>query len=152
MIHAATLEKRAVERAAADRVLRKAELTTEHTIESIARGALYDPRAFFDKDGNLRPIKDLSEAEAWAIAGFDVCTRNVASGDGHQDTVVKVRFIDRARYVELAAKWLGMLVERVELSASSALLERLDRGRQRLAVTDTCRPADIEVAAVGPTE
>jgi hypothetical protein len=114
-----------------EQVLKHQALTISSTIESIRRGQQYDPRALFDAQGNLRPIHELSEAEAWAIAGFDVVRRNVDGADGHSDTVVKVRLVDRGKYVELAAKHQGMLTEKVELSGDDALIQALYAGRAR---------------------
>jgi hypothetical protein len=112
-------------------LLKHAELSIASTAEAIRRGQQYDPRALFDAQGNLRPITELSEAEAWAIAGFDVVRRNLEGGDGHTDTVVKVRLVDRGKYVELAAKHQGMLTEKVELSGDDALIQALYAGRAR---------------------
>jgi hypothetical protein len=85
----------------------------------------------FDHQGNLKPLHELTEAEAFAIAGFDVVRRNLEGGDGHTDTIVKVRLVDRGKYVELAAKHQGMLTEKVELSGDDALIQALYAGRAR---------------------
>ena len=95
------------------RVLADEALTVETTVEAIRRGALYDVRAYFDEAGNLKPIKDLTEAEAAAIAGFEVLVKNAAAGDGHQDIVHKIRLVNRDKYLDLAAKYQGMFIERV---------------------------------------
>jgi hypothetical protein len=60
-----------------------------------------------------------------------VVRRNVDGADGHSDTVVKVRLVDRGKYVELAAKHQGMLTEKVELSGDDALIQALYAGRAR---------------------
>lgn len=104
-----------------ERLLRDHELTAESTVEAIRRGALYDIRKFFDKKGNLRPLRELSEAEAWAIAGFEIVIKNVTAGDGKQDTVAKIKLMDRAKYVEMAAKHFGFLIEKVEHSGGIVL-------------------------------
>lgn len=80
------------------------------------RGQQYDARCLFTDDGKLKPITELTEEEAWCIAGFEIVIKNAAAGDGHTDTVHKVKLIDRGRYVELAAKHQGMLTEKVEHS------------------------------------
>lgn len=98
------------------RVLRDQELSAETTVEAIRRGQQYDARALFTADGKLKPITELTEEEAWCIAGFEIVIKNAAAGDGHTDTVHKVKLIDRGRYVELAAKHQGMLTEKVEHS------------------------------------
>jgi hypothetical protein len=120
----ATLAKR-------EMLLKHAALSVESTAEAIRRGQQYDPRALFRPDGTLKPITELSEAEAWAIAGFDIVRRNLEGGDGHTDTIVKIRLVDRGKYVELAAKHQGMLTEKVEISGDDALIQALYAGRAR---------------------
>lgn len=120
-------------RAIKERLLRNEELTVASTVEAIRRGQQYDARQLFDSAGNLRPIQELSEIEAWCIAGFEVVIKNAAAGDGHTDTIHKVKLIDRGRYVELAAKHQGMLTDKLEVSAADDLIAALLEGRKRAA-------------------
>jgi hypothetical protein len=115
------------------KLLRDADLTAESTAESIRRGALFDPRSLVDADGNYKRLSDLTEQEAWCIAGFELVTKNAAAGDGHTDKVWKIKLVDRAKYVELAARHLGMLTDKVELQGElvTALTDRLTRARKR---------------------
>ena len=98
------------------RLLRDEQLTVESTVEAIRRGQQYDIRQLLDKHGNFRPLHELTEEEAWCIAGAEIIVKNAEAGDGHTDKVLKVKFIDRRGYVELAAKHQGMLTEKVEHS------------------------------------
>ena len=98
------------------RLLRDEELTVESTVEAMRRGQQYDIRQLLDKQGNFKPIQQLTEEEAWCIAGAEVIIKNAKAGDGITDTVLKLKFIDRRGYVELAAKHQGMLTEKVEHS------------------------------------
>lgn len=118
-------------RAIKERLLKDEALSVESTVEAIRRGQQYDPRALFDDTGALRPIHTLSEDEAFAIAGFDVVRRNLDGGDGHSDTIVKIKLVDRGRYVELAAKHQGMLTEKLEVSGEVDLVQRLASARNR---------------------
>ena len=77
---------------------------------------LFDLRALFTPEGNFRPIHELTESEAAMIAGVDVVKRNITAGDGQTDLVLKVRLVDRAKYVEMAAKHHGLLTEKIEHS------------------------------------
>jgi hypothetical protein len=43
-----------------------------------------------------------------------------------------VRLTDRARYVELAAKHFKLLTDKLEVTASVDLVERLQRARRRI--------------------
>ena len=60
-------------------------------------------------DGNLQPITNWTEEMAAAVASIEVVRRNVAGGDGHSDTVVKIRFWSKLKALELLCKHLGLL-------------------------------------------
>lgn len=123
------------------RLLAKAELTAASTLEAIRRQVDGDVRHLFDEHGNLRPIASLSAEDAALIAGFEVIVKNAAAGDGHTDTVHKVKLKDQSRYVEMAAKHFSLLTEKVELHVTVELLSRLDIGRQRNAeLSPSCPP------------
>lgn len=83
------------------------------TIEAIRRQVAGDIRALFTPEGNLRRIVDLTAEEASMIAGVEVVIKNAAAGDGHTDTVHKIKLKDASRYVEMAAKHFGLLAEHV---------------------------------------
>ncbi len=122
-------------RAVKERLLREEALSVESTVEAIRRGQNYDIRRLFTKDGNLKPLHELTEEEAWPIAGFEIIIKNAEAGDGHTDKVAKVKLADRRGYVELAAKHQGMLTERIEVVGLSERKERLRR-----ALTRTPKP------------
>lgn len=98
------------------RQLEAADLTAVTTLRAIQHQVVGDIRTLFDQAGNLRPIHSLSFAEAALIAGFEVVIKNAAAGDGHTDTVHKVKLKDQARFVEMAAKHFGLLVDKLEHS------------------------------------
>ena len=60
-------------------------------------------------------------------------SKNAAAGDGHTDTVLKIRLRDSSNYVEMAAKHFALLTDVVRVDVEQSLLDRLDRGRQRNA-------------------
>ena len=122
-------------RAIRARLLSDEELTVESTVEAIRRGQQYDIRWLLDEDGNFKPIHQLTEEEAWCIAGVEVVIKNAKAGDGHTDEVLKLKFVDRARYVELAAKHQGMLTDKVEITGDwDKLAARLAAARERVTV------------------
>ena len=125
-------------RAIKERLLRDKELSVESTVESIRRGQQYDARRLFTATGSLRPIHELSEEEAWCIAGFEVVIKNAAAGDGHTDTVHKVKLIDRGRYVELAARHQGMLHDKLDVSVTD-VGAKLDAARLAAAKRNSRR-------------
>lgn len=108
------------------------QLTAARTLEQIRRGSEWDIRKLFDDKGNLIPIHKLSAEEAMAIGGFEVVKRNLTAGDDSVDTILKVKLIDRSRYVEMAAKHHGLLIDKVEVTGEVALGEKIARARKRL--------------------
>ena len=62
--------------------------------------------------------------------------RNVDSGDGHTDDVIKVRLWDKPRTLEMLMRHLGLLQEKLNVSMPGleALLARLAAGRERVAL------------------
>ena len=124
------------------RILRDEELSVEATVEAIRRGQQYDIRRLLSDTGNFKPIHELTEEEAWCIAGCEVIIKNAEAGDGHTDTVLKLKFIDRGRYVELAAKHQGMLIEKREVNVTVNVVDALQAARKRFAQrTLTALPA-----------
>lgn len=109
------------------------KLTADVVLEEIFRGATFDIRKLFDKDGHYIPVHKLSEADARMITGIEFVMGNLDKGDGKLDRVVKVRLIDRARYVEMAAKYHGLLLERVKVEDDKPLRKKVALARQRLA-------------------
>lgn len=97
------------------RQLEKAELSAVMVLEAIRRQVVADVRRLFDAQGNLRPIAELSEEEAAMLAGFEIVTKSMTTGDKHQDRVAKVKLTDRSRYVDMAARHFKLLRDQVTI-------------------------------------
>jgi len=111
-----------------------AELDALATVEQIARGALYDPGVFFDDQGDLVPLRQLTEAQRQCIAGVEVVMKNAAAGDNKVDRVLKYKFVDRAKNVEMAAKLFGLLVTKIDATMNvQGVGQKLDAARLRAA-------------------
>ena len=116
-----------------DRVLVKVDLRVEDVLFAIQRHIRadhHDLGELFDTDGNLLDPKRLTPDVAMTIGGFDVVKRNLTSGDGKVDTVIKVRRADQSRYVEMGAKYFGILVDQLHVSGAADLAERVAAVRQ----------------------
>lgn len=98
---------------AAAKVLPEIELTAKDVLFAIARhvraDGYADVRELFDKKGNLKNIQGLSDNAAMRIGGLEVVKRNLTTGDGEVDTIIKVKLRDHSRYVEMAAKHFALL-------------------------------------------
>ena len=114
---------RARERAAA-RVFARHELTEERILEEARRLAFVDIRGFFDADGNIKPIHELTAEQGAALASMEVIIKNAEAGDGQVDRVHKFKVWDKLKALELLFKRFGMLTERVDVGGAIELTWR----------------------------
>ena len=80
----------------------KAELSIAMVLKEAMRLAFFDPRKLLDADGKLKPIKDLDDDTAAAIAAFEV----EEGKDGKIKSKYKV--VDKNPALERLFKHLGM--------------------------------------------
>lgn len=98
--------------------LANADITAERVLREIGRLAFSDVRSLFDADGNLKAIHTLTADESACIASLEVIIKNAQAGDGHMDTVHKVKVWDKSKNLEMLAKHFALLTERVEHSGA----------------------------------
>jgi len=110
----------------------KSRFSAEKTLAKLSAIIHFDPRSMFGPDGNLKPISELGDDEAFALAGVDVAIRNVKAGDGVQDQVYKIKWADRLRAVELAMKHFGLISPAIEVNVNLGIAERLNAARGRI--------------------
>jgi phage terminase small subunit len=118
------LVKKALKRGV-ERALTIADVTRERVILELARLAFGDATSMLDDSGNLKPISELQEDVRRSISGIEV------SETSRGERKTRVRTHDKARALETLAKYLGLLVEKVEISLNDDLSARLAAGRGR---------------------
>jgi phage terminase small subunit len=98
--------------------LDNANITKERVLLEVARLAFSDPRKAFDENGNLLPVNDWPDEVAAAISGIE--TEELFEGRGESREKVglthKIKFWDKGKQLELAGKYLGLFVDRHELT------------------------------------
>jgi hypothetical protein len=114
------------------RALQQAEITAERTMLEIGRVAFVD-RSQVWRNGQILPFEEWPEEALSLLEGFEVVIKNAAAGDGHTDTVHKVHLAKKLGALELLAKHFALLNHVVKVDFEQSLLDRLDRGRQRVA-------------------
>ena len=123
----------------AKRKLTKAEVKADHVLAQIRDIAFGDVRTLFNSDGSLKPLHDLSDDAAALIASFEV--------DGV--STKKVRIMDRLRALELLAKYLNLLTERVHVSKDVDFIAMVQRVREKFAAGETVGEDDLLNGGVG---
>ena len=96
--------------------LHKLDLTAERVKERIALLAFQDVRRLFDTKGNLLPVQSLSDEAAYTVGSFEVIKKNAEAGDGHTDTVHKIKILDPVKPLEILAKHFGLLDEHTHVT------------------------------------
>ncbi len=91
-----------------------ADVSAISILRELNRLATFRTADMFDERGNLKPPKDWTPEMSASVASFEVVARNLSAGDGSTDTIHKVRLYDKTRALELLAKHLSLLIDRVE--------------------------------------
>ena len=95
----------------------KLEITAERVLQETARLAFLDIRKAFDEDGNLKPMHELDDDTAAAIAGLDVFEEWQGRGQDREylGRVKKLKLSDKKGALELLARHLGLLNDKLKL-------------------------------------
>ncbi|OWK39535.1 terminase small subunit [Fimbriiglobus ruber] len=110
------------------------EVTADRVIAEYAKLAFLDIRKAFDEDGNLKPIHEMDDDTAAAIAGLEVEVKRVA-GSSSDDLesqahggalkrtyadlstrIHKIKLADKKGALDSLARHLGMFTDKTELS------------------------------------
>jgi phage terminase small subunit len=120
---------------------KRTQITADRVIEELRRIAFLDPRGFYNTDGSLKKVSDLTEDQAAALSGIE--SLEYFEGHGPDRAQVgwtrKIKWWDKIDALKLIAQHLGMLVEKKEItgpnggplqhehSTAPDLLTRLDQ-------------------------
>jgi len=95
-------------RIARDKLAARTEITQDKVLKEYAKLAFYDPRKFFDANGNLIKITDLDDTSAAAVAGMDVSRQESNTGVVITTFLSKIKLTDKKAALDSVAKILGM--------------------------------------------
>lgn len=110
----------------------KAEITVDRVLAELASVAFSDVRVLFDDAGNLRPVQQLSDEAARALASVEVAREKTTrlgsaeSGIKVEESVIKLKQWDKLRALEMIAKLRGMFPsEKHEHTLRTSLVDLL---------------------------
>jgi len=87
----------------------------QRVLAEIARVAMSDPTALFNEKGQIKPMNEWTDEAKAAVASFETVRRNVDSGDGHTDDVLKLKVWDKPKALEMLAKHLSLYEDKTRL-------------------------------------
>ena len=92
------------------------EVTVERVLREIARLAFFDIRKLVDEEGKPKPLQELDDDTAAAIAGLEVArVGNAEIGIGE---VLKFKIADKNSALDKLAKHLQMFTEKIDVTSS----------------------------------
>lgn len=101
---------------ARDKRQQRTEITQDRVLQEYARLAFYDPRKLFRPDGTPKPIEELDDDTAAALAGLDV--REEFEGAGESRTFAgytkKYKLANKLGALDSLAKHLGLFDSKEE--------------------------------------
>lgn len=104
------------------------EITQDRVLNELAKLAFLDIRKAFDETGNLKPIRDLDDETAAAIAGLDVAE---LTSDGQViGTLKKIKLSDKKGALELIGRHLRMWNDKLDITANVSIADAI---RDRIA-------------------
>ena len=116
-------------RAEIDRLIsersRRTSITADAVLSELHRLAFADVRKLFDEEGRLRPVHELPDDVAAAIASIEVGTARRPGGESEDvEYTSKIKLWDKRSSLELLAKHLRLLGEsNVKLQADGLQIE-----------------------------
>ncbi len=133
--------------------LKRHQVTVDRVVAELSRLAFLDIRKAFDENGNLKPITEMDDDTAAAIAGLEVEVRRIAEeadeqleGQPHGGALKrqhattarlhKIKLIDKKGALDSLARHLGMFTDKVKLEGDLTLSGQVnvylpDNGRDR---------------------
>jgi phage terminase small subunit len=106
---AAAITKRKKERE------KRTEITQDRVLQELYRLAFVDIRKYFNEDGTAKPMSELDDDAAAALAGFEVVEINSAPGSPPVGFTKKFRLTEKKGSIELLMRHMGMLNDKLKL-------------------------------------
>lgn len=109
------------------------DIKADDVLRELLALATVDVTRAYDETGQLRPLHEIPEDVRKAIAGLDVEQLFEGRGDSreHVGTLRKLKFWDKTKALEMLAKHKALLVEKLEISGTVDIADRMRRGRER---------------------
>lgn len=121
-----------------EKIIAKLDISVERTLTEVGRLAFFDPRKFFESDGSLKPIHELDDDHAAAIAGMEVTElfdgKPQKDGDGEEQKHVygllkKIKLSDKGSALDKLMRYHSLYKDKVEVVFP--LADRISRARSR---------------------
>lgn len=97
----------------------RTHITADRVLQELARIAFFDPRKLLDDAGHPRPLNELDDDTAAAVAGLDLLEEYRGEGKDREFVgyVKKFKIADKNTALTNAMKHLGILTDKVDVTS-----------------------------------
>jgi phage terminase small subunit len=108
-------------------------ITADRVLQELARIAFFDPRSLLNPDGTSRPVNELDDDTAAALAGMEVTEEFDGKGKSRKSLgfTKKVKVADKVQALGLAMRHLGMLNDKLHIPGGLTVVVKDYTGRKR---------------------
>lgn len=116
------------------------EVNAERVLKELCRIGFSNPLNLFDETGKLLPVQEWDEDTARSVSSIK--TRVTVDKEGNETTTTEFRFWNKNNALELVAKHLGMLDDRIKMDHGiddglmATLLGKIEAERSQSTVID----------------
>lgn len=119
-----------------EKVNKKLDVSVERVLLEMARLAYFDPQAFVNPDGSVKPLSEVDEDSRRAIAGFEVAELFEGNGEdrGLAGYIKKFKLADKGANLERLAKHLDMFKQSkpIDVNITVSLADTIAKARKRV--------------------
>jgi phage terminase small subunit len=122
---------RRVDAARAERAERT-KITADRVLQELARIAFFDPRRLLNSDGSPKPVHELDDDTAAALAGMDILEEFEGTGEDRKFVgyTKKFKIADKNTALTNAMRHLGMMKDKLEVETTIVGMAALMRQRK----------------------
>ncbi len=103
----------------------RTEITQDRVLKELGRLAFLDIRKAFDATGNLKPVHELDDETAAAIAGLEVS--EITAGEVTIGNLKKIKLSDKKGALELIGRHLRMWNDKLDLNNNITVADSIRR-------------------------
>ena len=116
-----------------------AVMSGQEILEELTIIGRTDVTTFHDATGQPIPVSQWTPQMGRQVAKLEIIKRNLTSGDGHVDTVLKLSTWDKMKALEQLAKYRGIATTKIDLSVRMEDQKALESARPRIALAAKVR-------------
>jgi phage terminase small subunit len=106
---------------------KRLEISGDRVLSEIAKLSFYDPRAFFDSDGRLKPIDEIDPDHAAIIGGIETLHKVIGDDKDGMAVITKIKLADKGANLERLGKYFKLFTDKSEVDIKQPLIVNIKK-------------------------